>query len=104
MTKAHISHVDLLEHRFQDAAQVANQPQTQEELSSVRPENVAHVEGKLMACCDEEVRAALVQTLKAQVDAGSYAIDSTILAQKMQDVFGVHPTSETGEEDLSSSS
>ena len=101
MTKAHTSHVDLLEHH---SAQVADQPLSQEELSSVRSESVAHLEAQLMVCCDEEARAALVQTLKAQVDAGSYAIDSTILAQKMQDLFGTHPASETEEDDFSSSS
>lgn len=104
MTKAHTSHVDLLEHRSQEAAQVADQPLSQEELSSVRSESVAHLEAQLMVCCDEEARAALVQTLKAQVDAGSYAVDSTVLAQRMQGLFGTHPASETEEDDFSSSS
>ena len=100
MIKAHTSHVDLLERHSPEAAQVADKQLSQEELSSARLENVAHLEAQLMAYCDEEARAALVQTLKAQVDSGSYAIDSTTLAQKMQDLFGTRPAPEVEGENL----
>ncbi|GAC1365401.1 MAG: hypothetical protein NVSMB44_26780 [Ktedonobacteraceae bacterium] len=43
-------------------------------------------------CSDAEARAILVETLKAQVDASSYHIDSTSLAQKMQGLFVAHAT------------
>ena len=94
MIKAHTSHVDLLEQHSQEAAGASDKHLPQEELASLRAESVAHLEAQLMVCCDEEARAALVQTLKAQVDSGSYHIDSTILAQKMQDLFRAHPAPE----------
>ncbi len=98
MIKAHTSHVDLLERHSQEATSASDKHSQREELTSSHTESVANLEARLMACCDEEARAAFVQMLKAQVDSGSYHIDSTILAQKMQDLFMTHPTPEFEED------
>ena len=97
MIKAHTSHVDLLERHSQEAISASDKHPQREELTSSRTESVANLEVQLRACCDEDARAAFVQTLKAEVDSGSYHIDSTILAQKMQDLFTTYPAPEVGE-------
>ena len=98
MIKAHTSHVDLLERHSQEAISASDMHPQREESTSSRAESVANLEARLRACCDEEARAAFVQTLKAQVDSDSYHIDSTILAQKMQDFFTIYPAPEVENE------
>jgi len=85
------SYVDLLERQPRENAACSHKPQ--EETISLHAQGVAHLEAQLLECFDGEARVALVEMLKAQIDAGSYHVDSTILAQKIQDIL-VGPAAE----------
>lgn len=86
------SYVDLLERYPRENAACNHMPQ--EEIISLHAQNVASLEAQLMECFDGEARVALIEMLKAQVDSGSYQIDSTILAQKIHSMLIGHGTLE----------
>lgn len=95
MMKIQTSHIDLLERQVREHTTAV----PSKEIKSPQAKSVADLEAQLMVCSDEKTRAALVEMLKAQVDAESYHIDSTVLAQKMQGLFIVHATPEVDRED-----
>lgn len=58
----------------------------QDTTSPAGGKNVACEKALPLTYLDSEARIARVETLKAQVDAGNYAINSSMLAQKLQNV------------------
>lgn len=52
-------------------------------------EHIAYLKARMMARTDGEARIALVERLKAEIEAGTYQIDSTFLVQCLQAAPGV---------------
>jgi anti-sigma28 factor (negative regulator of flagellin synthesis) len=83
MLNVSTSHADLLQRYPQEFTRYTFVQKFVDETHSSREESIAYLQTQLLARSDGEARIAHVAMLKAQIEAGSYRVDSNALAQKM---------------------